>query len=284
MNRIIDPHLHLFSLKQGDYHWLKAENPPFWSNKQVINRDFAETDLVLESAIELAGFIHIEAGFDNSNPEREIAWLENNCNLPFKSIAFANICSADFHEQIKTLQQYNSFVGIRHILEGEAEHILAHSNTLTNLKHLASLDLIFELQCDCADLSVVKQLSSYLAEIPNLTIIINHYGATTSNSLDHKLTSGLTTLAKHSQCFIKCSGWEMRDNNWQVEILAPLVNSIITIFGEQRVMLASNFPLCLFSISYSQLWQQYTQLDGFTIQTLEALCFANASKVYKLFT
>ncbi|WOH35762.1 amidohydrolase family protein [Thalassotalea fonticola] len=282
MIKIIDPHLHLFNLEEGDYHWLKEGNPPFWPNKQLINRNFEQADLVLSAPLNLAGFIHIEAGFDNSKPEREIAWLENNCNLPFKSIAFADICSVEFQRQIQTLLQYKSFTGIRHILDEQAEHILANTNTLANLKHLASLDLIFELQCDCSDLNVVKQLATYLSVLPNLTIIINHYGATTNNNLSQKLKDGLSLLAKHQQCFIKCSGWEMRDNNWQVELLAPLVNSIISIFGEQRVMLASNFPLCLFRFSYLQLWQHYTNFSGFSNETVSKLCFENAAKVYKL--
>ncbi|WNC73021.1 amidohydrolase family protein [Thalassotalea psychrophila] len=284
MNKFIDPHLHLFNLEQGDYHWLEASNPPFWPNKQLINRDFGENDLVIKSHSELAGFVHVEAGFDNDKPERELAWLEQHCTKPFKSIAFANICSADFHSQIQTLLQYTSFIGIRHILDEQAETILTHPKTLANLKLLESLDLIFELQCDCSNLAIVKQLSTHLSVLPNLTIIINHCGTTSENILNEQLHSGLTALAKHKRCFIKCSGWEMRDNNWQIEILAPLVSSVITIFSEHRVMLASNFPVCLFSFSYSQLWQHYTQLDGFSSQTLEALCFSNAAKVYKLFT
>ena len=162
MNKIIDPHLHLFNLEEGDYHWLKASNPPFWPNKQLINRNFAETDLALESPLTLAGFVHIEAGFDNDKPARELAWLEQHCTTPFKSIAFANICSVDFHSQIQTLLQNNSFIGIRHILDEQAEPILAHPHTLTNLKLLESLDLVFELQCDCSDMAIVKLLSAHL--------------------------------------------------------------------------------------------------------------------------
>ena len=91
MMKIIDPHLHLFDLEQGDYQWLKAENPPFWSDKKIIASNFAETDLQLSSPFELAGFVHIEAGFDNSKPWREIAWLEETCSLPFRSIAGINL-------------------------------------------------------------------------------------------------------------------------------------------------------------------------------------------------
>ena len=51
--KIIDPHLHLFDLKQGDYHWLKEENPPFWPDKHLIKKSFKETDLTLKPIPEL---------------------------------------------------------------------------------------------------------------------------------------------------------------------------------------------------------------------------------------
>ena len=92
--KIIDPHLHLFALELGHYHWLKAENPPFWPDKQHIYKSFDETDLMLTAPYSLAGFIHIEAGFDNEQPWRELAALEQSCNKPFRAIANIDLTSS----------------------------------------------------------------------------------------------------------------------------------------------------------------------------------------------
>ena len=83
MIKIIDPHLHLFDLKQGDYHWLKADNPPNWPDKNVINNTFDEQDLSLSPPLSLAGFVHIEAGFDNLQPWRELNYLQKSCPITF---------------------------------------------------------------------------------------------------------------------------------------------------------------------------------------------------------
>ena len=66
MMDILDPHLHLFNLKSGDYHWLSPDNPPFWSDKAVIAKNFNESHLLLSTPFNLKGFVHIEAGFDNA--------------------------------------------------------------------------------------------------------------------------------------------------------------------------------------------------------------------------
>ena len=74
---IIDPHIHLFDLSQGDYHWLKSQNPPSWPDKVIIERNFDLDDLTNSLAINLtndgdyndeligevslSGFVHIEA-------------------------------------------------------------------------------------------------------------------------------------------------------------------------------------------------------------------------------
>ena len=95
--KIIDPHVHLFDIAQGDYHWLKPDNSPFWSDKALINKTCVEGDLafifetdlksepVFSSELELvlASFVHIEAGFDNKRPWRELNNLEATCKKTF---------------------------------------------------------------------------------------------------------------------------------------------------------------------------------------------------------
>ncbi|OUS32836.1 hypothetical protein A9Q98_00470 [Thalassotalea sp. 42_200_T64] len=279
---IIDPHLHLFNLELGDYHWLQPKNPPYWPDKGIINKSFTEVDLQLTKGLNLTGFVHIEAGFNNQQPELELAMLTEQCTLPFKSIAFADITETNFYSKINVLQQHSAFIGVRHILDEQAIAILSQPLVLQNLKHLEKQQLIFELQCDCSDNAVIELLVSHLQQVPNLTLVIEHCGMSDSNTVSHNLRYGLTALANVEHCFIKCSGWEMRDRRWQFEQAILCIDQIIEIFGEHRVMLASNFPLCLFSGEYQQLWQSLLTSGRFSEKTLMALCYQNAKRIYQL--
>lgn len=281
MNSIIDPHLHLFDLAQGSYQWLRPDNAPNWPGKQKICRDFQQGDLILESPLALAGFVHIEAGFDNQQPWREVAWLEQSCSLPFKSVAFADITADNFAENIQQLSVYNSVAGIRHILEQDAVSILLHPNTLSNLTILSQRGWLFEAQLMLDDSIAVDALLGVMQQLPELKVVINHAGFGYRCSDSTSWLASIKRLSQFPQVFIKCSGWEMSHWHWSLSEVKVLLEQILSAFGPHRTMLASNFPVALLSKNYNSLWQDYTAL--FEDKTLtQALCFDNARDCYQL--
>jgi L-fuconolactonase len=284
-HNIIDPHLHLFNLEQGDYAWLKPHNPPFWSDKQVINKRFVETDLLLQSPNQLAGFVHIEAGFDNQQPWREIDWLQQHCTLPFRSVAFADITATNFAEHIELLKQRKSVVGIRHILDEQAEQILTSELIDQHFALLSKYEFSFDAQLSLADAPAIEQLSKLATKHKTMRIIINHGGSPPANNDANnqgKWKLNLQKLVKCENVAIKLSGWEMSNRAWQPEHASNVVQDCIATLGDTRVMLASNFPLCLLSMSYADLWSTYAALPEISAQCFEKITFSNAKSWYRL--
>ncbi len=300
--KIIDPHLHLFNLNKGDYHWLKADKPPFWSDKQIINKTFSESDLVLESALELTGFVHIEAGFDNSQPWRELTFLEErrseqSCNKPFRAIANIDltVSSQNFSQNLEKLAKFHSFIGVRHILDEQALSLLTNKQVLSNFKILNDFaakmpqDLIFEAQLTLSEQAPVNALCEVINNNPDITFIINHAGFAPVNIQTiewQRWQSNLLKLSIYPHVAIKCSGWEMTDRNYQADWLNKNLVLIFELFGKHKMMLASNFPLCLFSrSSYQDYWQSVVNghfCQALTEQEKNALCYDNALKWYSI--
>ena len=284
LNKIIDPHLHLFNLQQGDYAWIKPQNPPFWSDKHLINKSFVEADTLLQPPNQLAGFVHIEAGFDNQQPWREIDWLEQHCTLTFKSVAFADITASTFGEHIDQLKQRKSVVGIRHILDEQAEEILSSTLIHPHFTLLAQAEFSFDAQLALTDDPAVEQLVVLANKHKTVRIIINHGGwppAHNDNSGSEMWTQNLKKLAKSENIAIKLSGWEMSNRAWKPQQINNVILDCITILGDTRVMLASNFPLCLFTMSYADLWNTYAALPNVSSQCFEKITFGNAIAWYK---
>ncbi len=282
---IIDPHIHLFNLKQGQYHWLKAENPPYWSDKAIIAKPFNEQGLHLKPPLSLAGFVHIEAGFDNKQPWREIAWLEQHCRKPFRSIAFSDLLQPpkNFQTQVDKLLIFKSVIGIRHIFDDQALALLTHEYTVENLAYLASKQLIVEVQMPITALKAVDKLIT-LSHKLTLKIVINHAGfppLLANHKCWQQWLQGLTLLSQQPRCYIKCSGWEMRSRHYSFIWINKVLANCIHYFGEQRVMLASNFPLCNFTQNYQQLWQSYRRL-ALNSQQLNLLTYKNAHTIYQI--
>ncbi|MEW6991225.1 amidohydrolase [Colwelliaceae bacterium 6441] len=286
---IIDPHLHLFNLEQGQYNWLKPENPPFWPDKHTINQNFSEKDLQLNNNLTLKGFVHIEAGFDNNQPWREIAWLEKNCQRPFKTIAGINLLlgSKAFLAAVIQLKKYTCVVGVRDILDENAVSYLSNPQVIDNLKQLAEQQLIFELQMPVDNIEALALLTDILSSIPMLQVVINHAGLppnqeNSSAPMNKSVWwQSLNALSRYQQCSIKCSGFEMLnrryDQQWQAHIIMMCINA----FGAQRVMLASNFPLCLFTTSYQDYWQQLQQSILLSQAEMNDIYCLNAKRIYQ---
>jgi predicted TIM-barrel fold metal-dependent hydrolase len=295
--KIVDPHLHLFDLNQGDYHWLKSNNPPFWPDKHKINNSFNEQDLRLAEPLELAGFIHIEAGFNNVKPCQEISYLEASCLKPFHSIAAVDLLASpsQFIDTLETLLNYRSMVGVRHILDDEAQNILTNKQALINFEKLNLHNLIFETQLPLATHNdnnqhhTLNALSNVIESNRNITFIINHAGFPPRqvNSLAWQhWQRNLGILASYPNTVIKCSGWEMTDRKFDTHWFSNCLSTCIEIFSLERVMLASNFPLCLFSHqNYEKYWQNIIKADvmnQYNRRQKNALFCNNALKYYHL--
>ena len=328
---IIDPHLHLFARSRGDYHWLKSENPPFWPDKSLIQQDFSIDDLTkclaLTGNIKLSGFVHIEAGFDNTKPWRELEYLGS---LAFANLTIAGlphpksrtIASIDllaqpehFQRTLHKLQQYQSLIGVRHILDEHAYSILSNQNVQQNFASLNQVtDFIFELQLPLADEDSNKVMPLLIQTIihnDQLRFIINHAGfppksastnVNTDNDEWHLWQNNISELAKYPNVFIKCSGWEMADRQYQMSWFSAVTSFCISEFSIERVMLASNFPLCLLgkkvgrglgnklanevgNKSYADYWQDIlgsNLIKQCSENEKSALLYDNALKVYQL--
>ena len=282
--KIIDPHLHLFALNAGQYDWLKPANPPFWADKSHIARSYTEQDLSLGPEWQLAGFVHIEAGFDNLAPWREIDYLQQHCQQTFRSVAFADITSANFHATLAQLSQRSSVVGIRHILDEQACDILAQPNSTKNLRALAAHGWSFDAQLNLQDSAAVSALLHIATAIPELRIIINHAGwppLSEANPLNTAWCDNLARLAECKQFALKLSGWELLDRRWHAEQFQQISALCLNTFSDQRLMLASNFPLCEFSVAYASLWRIYQAGFSSRPELFERLAYHNAAHWYQ---
>jgi predicted TIM-barrel fold metal-dependent hydrolase len=280
--KVIDPHVHLFNLEEGDYSWLKAEVHPSWFKQEKILKNFDETSLNLSSDLQLAGFVHIEAGFDNEHPWREIEWLEKACEVPFKAIAGLDLTLSElkFREKLTRLEKLRTFCGIRHIFSGDVTQTLESQQVIDNLVYFSGLPYIFELQMDISQPVAVDKINA-IAQGAKATFVLNHAGLPSLSDIRDKTSNwqkGLKVLSCNENVYVKLSGWEMFDLGEERKLCEEVVTSLcIALYGEDRVMFASNFPLCLFDSNYQGCWLKPSKETSTQIEKLQYL---NAKRVY----
>lgn len=301
--KIIDPHVHFFDLEKGEYAWLKSDAPPFWENKHLIAKNFGPESLVLNEQIQLAGFVHIEAGFNNHKPEAELAWL-NSINSECKAIACADLTlpRSDYLSNLQACAQFPSFKGVRHILDENVNTILSHNNVLANLAEMnarsglpvnllsntqsntqsyTSSD-VFECQIDANSETSFDLLHQCIEQTPNIKWILNHAGKPdlSFNIYGCLWQQNMREFAKHKNVYIKCSGLEMASSSYQYQDLAKFIAILVSIFPQERIMCASNFPLVLFRCSYVEYWQMIITACKEIDANTNMLVYSNALRIY----
>lgn len=276
MMQIIDPHLHFFDLGLGQYHWLTQGSGPNWPNLDKIKQNHHYADLV-NTEFAVQNFVHIEAGFNNAKPSAELAWLASSTpkHIPFKAISYIQIDGEPdiFTQQLSELLEAPNFIGIRDITEGQDYVRLLSKNAEQNLQILAEHSLIFEAQFELCHLDAVKKLVEIARLSPDFKIVINHAGFIDNH---HDYTSALSLLRDTHNIYIKFSGQEHCEHALDPAAKLAL---LLDYFGEDRVMFASNYPVCLIRESYLKVWQGYKQLVNDTA-LWQKLSFANAQCCY----
>lgn len=275
---IIDPHVHFFNLLDGQYTWLQGSNPPAWPNLEKIKRPISAQQLANSTDFKLKGLVHIEAGFDNSAPIRELNWLSKHLSeMPFKAISFNQIdAPAEQFSNALNALAHSSLCGIRDITEGDDALRLKSPRCIHNLDLLAANKLHFEAQFELHNISVANHIAHCAKQLPHLQIILNHAG------LPDDLISwqkGVELLAQYSNIAIKFSGFELLDLTQSQQ--EACFKWLLKHFGEQRIMFASNFPVCQINTYYNALWHQHYALCNSHSLWLK-LSYANAKHYYQV--
>ena len=282
-----DSHLHFFALQQGDYDWLKPNNPPFWPDKPRIACNTTERHLMTQSQGKVDGFVHIEAGYNNRLPWREIEYLDRHCSLPFKAVACIDLTDPQACSTVDNLLRWRSVTGLRHILDDEATTLLTTPRVKHCLAHISHRQLSFDAQLDLTDSKAVTALLNVISALPQLKVMINHTGASflaaRSAKKKHLWLRHIQLLSECPGVAMKMSGWEMASRDWRWQEVARVCDALFERVPYHQLMFASNFPLCGWRLPYLALWQGYEKLVAQLPKKVQrGLLHENATQWYRL--
>jgi predicted TIM-barrel fold metal-dependent hydrolase len=120
---------------------------------------------------------------------------------------------------------------------------------------------------------------------PDVPMVINHTGMPrdrTPDGLD-RWRQGMRLLADLPHVSAKISGFAMFDPNWTADSIRPLVLETIDIFGPNRCMFASNFPVDKQHSTFDALMEAFIQITADFSQTERTSLFqTNAERIYRL--
>jgi predicted TIM-barrel fold metal-dependent hydrolase len=297
--RIIDPHHHLWDLDRHDYPWLRPETPHPAGDLTPICQSYRLDDFLADAAgLELEKSVHLQAEIDRSDPVKETAWLQavadepGSRGFPHGIVAFADLADPKVEATLERHCRYANMRGIRYILNYEAgEPLYCATDRGDWLRDaqwrkgyalLAKYGLSFDLQIFWQQMADALDLAR---TFPDTQIILNHTGMTRKRDRAYveSWRNGMRTLAAAPNVAVKISGLSMFHHDWTPALIRPFVLDTIEIFGVERCMFASNFPVDKLHADYRAIWRAFGQITAnFSEPERRALFLYNAARFYRL--
>ena len=181
--------------------------------------------------------------------------------------------------------------GIRQILNHEPSwprnsrlgNLLDLHNWQQGFSTLAEAGYSFDLQCNPHQ---YKKAAEIFQRNPKIPVILNHLGTPKRDDLleGQKYWEGLQALANLDQVSIKLSMLTYPNKHWhQDSLIKETVNKVIDLFGVQRCIFASNYPVeKLEGWDTQSMYQEFQKLvDHRSQEEQEALFALNAMRIYR---
>jgi predicted TIM-barrel fold metal-dependent hydrolase len=178
---------------------------------------------------------------------------------------------------------------------------LTHDDFRSGFKHLGPRNLSFEVWC-CHE--QIPEATDLARAFPDTIIVLDHFGgplgigpyAGKQDEVFADWKQKMAELAKCPNVMAKLGGLNMDVNgyHWEDRPLPPSSSELaeatrhyfehtIELFGVERCMFESNFPVDKLSCDYTVLWNSFKLMtQGYSADERAALFHDTAVRVYRL--
>jgi predicted TIM-barrel fold metal-dependent hydrolase len=266
--------MHVWDAHAHYYPWLSDERPIAfrYGDYTSLRRRYLVEDYRADSARwRVVKGVYVEAEWDPRDPLGEmefIAKVRKDTGFPTVAIAQAWLDRADC-EAVLQGQARHAFVrGVRHKPKlGMMDDALWRAG----YGRLAALGLHFELQAPWSQLGEAARLAR---DFPDALIVLNHAGLPTDDLVGWK--QAIASLADCPNTALKISGLGGVPGR-------EVVLTAIDLFGTQRAMFASNYPVDSLRASFDAIYGAFEEITrGFAAAERRALFHDNAVRIYRM--
>lgn len=295
---IVDAHHHLWRLDAGHYPWLQERYEPatfILGEYAPLCRDFAPADYrAAIGAAPVMATVHVEAERDRTQALAETEWLAAQhaaAGIPSAIVAWVDFADPEVDEALGRQAACPLVRGIRckpRTAPRSGSSVRGEPGSMQDSRWLAGLAAL-ERHGLSWDLRVpfwhLEEAAAVAAMFPRIPIVVEHAGLPWDRSEAGLSTwrRGMEALARSPQVHVKLSEFGLRDAPWRYEDNARIVRDCVAIFGWQRAMFGSNFPVAGLRIGYEPLVAALADaLADLLPWQQQAIWHDNAARFYRI--
>jgi predicted TIM-barrel fold metal-dependent hydrolase len=284
MINIIDAHHHIW--RRRDLPWLDGPmQPRIFGPYEAIRRDYLIGEYLADLAdTGVTKSVYVQCNWAKDRFEDEVAYVQqaaDQTGFPHAIVGYADFLASDVRPQLERLTKYPGMRGLRMQLQWHKNPQyrfapgpdLARDATLQkNVAHLADYGWSFDLQVFAGQMQGAAELAD---SAPKVTFILQHAGMIEDLSAEgwEEWRKGMRLLASRPNIVSKLSALGTFIHKNDPAHIATVVHETIAIFGPERCLFGSNFPV-------EKLWTQYADLITAYRKAIEPLGEATAGAAF----
>ena len=243
----IDAHHHLWHYSAAEYGWID-------DSMVELRRDFVPIDLEHElAAAGVDGTVVVQA----RQTEEETRWLLSCAHetTPILGVVgWADIAAEDFERRLEGFVQQRYLVGLRHVVQAEPDGFLDGAEFDRGIRAMQDSGLVYDVLIYERQL---EEATRFVDRHPEQTFVLDHMAKPriAAGELE-PWRKRLIELARRPNVCCKVSGMvtEANPKSWTPEQLRPYLDAVVDAFGPRRLMVGSDWPVCLVGTSYTGWW------------------------------
>ena len=243
----IDAHQHFWNPARGDYDWMPKDDP-------ILARPYGPADLaphLAEHGIDATVLVQAAATVEETEYMLGIAdatpWVAG-------VVGWVNFEQPSHLSHLRRLAKHPKFKGVRPMIQDIPDvDWMLRDDVQWGFRAISDLGLTFDA------LGFPRHLANFhtlLSRYPEMKVVIDHCmkPQIAEQSEDHfrLWADGMARLADRAGTVCKYSALVTEDiEAWTVDRLRPYSDHVLSVFGPDRLMWGSDWPVCRLRTEYS---------------------------------
>ncbi|KRE45731.1 amidohydrolase family protein [Paenibacillus sp. Soil724D2] len=275
----IDAHQHFWNLDKVAYPWLVPAYGPLYRTIEAPELE----PLINDAGIDKTVLVQAMDSYEDTDYMLETAakydWVAG-------VVGWVPLNKPD--EAAKKLELYTKnpvYKGVRHLIHEEQDpDWVVKDNVIEGLKVLASFGMTFDVVAVLP--RHLEHVPTLAEKVPNLKIVIDHLAKPPiKDGQMEPWASQMKKAASYPNVYAKLSGlntaadWE----NWSAADIKPYIDYAFEIFGAERLMFGSDWPVANLAGDYTKVWKETNKaLEVRSKSEIDAVLGHTAASFYRL--
>lgn len=262
MSPLIDAHHHIWRL--DDLAWLSGPmQPRIFGTYEKVRRDYLIDEYLADIArAGVVKSVYVQTNWPPGGALREVEWVQSVADahgFPHAIVGFADLAAPDLPALIKAQRRSRNFRGLRQQLfwhDNPAYRFAPRPDLMNDpdwrrgLAAVADSGLLFELQVFAPQMRDTLDL---VRAYPGLQFVLVHAGMMEDPTRWTAWREGMARLSEAPNVAVKLSGLNTFVRTLDAGLTARIVGETVALFGADRCMFGSNFPI-------EKMWTDFDSL------------------------